>query len=336
MDKRVMIGFNQGTDRTNLIKGTEVDSFTPGGTWERKVPWEEAILEENLYTGEDVLKKAGLDWTVVRRPVTVGGLEVPDRIGLVRQYETESGEIKENVLSIVSARGYHVLQNRDAFDTLDTMVGEGLKYTAAGQLKDGKHVFMVAEIDKKWRVGDDDIGGNLLLSNGHDGLHTLKLCITPVRIVCQNTLMFALKTAKRSFSIKHRLNIRDKIEDARRALNLTAIYMDNLQAYGEQMIETKLSQPTVEQFIDNLFPKAENEGTRSKNVREAKIEDFWRAMGAEDLKPYQGTAWQFLNAVSDFETHRKVKSETVMNRVITDNMPLWEKANELVLTAPGM
>ena len=332
-DYRRITSHNQGTDEDNLIKGTEINSFTYGGMWERKVPWEEAILSENLYTGEDVVKKSGLDWMVVRRPVTVGGIDYPDKVGLVRQYETEDGRIHQNVLSIVSAKGYQILQNRDAFDYLDTMVGEGLKYTAAGQLNEGKHVFMVAEMDKKWRVGDDDIGGNLLLSNGHDGLHTLKVCITPVRIVCQNTLMLALNTAVRSFSIKHRTNLRDKIADARMALNLTSIYMDNLQTIGEQLIETKLSPATMEKLVEDLFPKAEPESKRGKTIRDQKIQDFWSAMGAKDLIPYNNTAWQFLNAASDFETHRKAKSDTVMKKVLTDNMPLWDRANALLLSA---
>lgn len=329
----VRTAFEQGTEIGNYIKGTDTESFTYGGMWERKVPWEEAILSEDLYTGADVLKKAGLDWTVVRRPVFVGGLEVENRTGLVRQYETEDGEIHENVLGIVSSKGYHVLQNRDAFDYLDSMVGEGLKYTAAGQLDGGKHVFMVAEANKKWKIGDDDIGGNLLLSNGHDGLHTLRVCITPIRIVCRNTLMAALDGAVRSFSIKHRTNLQDKIQDARRALNLTSIYMDNLRIWGEQLIDTKLSPATVEKYIDDLFPKKEDESKRGKTMREAKINDLWSAMGAKDLAPYNGTAWQFLNAVSDFETHRKAKSDTVMKKVLNENMPLWDAANNLLAVA---
>ena len=89
----------------------------------------------------------------------------------------------------------------------------------------------------------------------------------------------------------------------------------------------------MEKFVDDLFPKAKEDSTRSKNNREEKLNDFWSAMSAPDLNPYNGTAWQFLNAVSDFETHRKAKADTVMKRVLTGNMPLWERAENMLAVA---
>ena len=335
-NKVKVIAKDQGTSPDNLIKGTELERFTRYGTWNRDLPWENGKLERDegeIFTGEEVLNRAGLNWDVIPKPVYVGNCLVKNRKGLVREVELEDGRIEESVLGIVSNNGYTIMQNREAFDYLDSLVGTELQYTAAGQIRGGRQVYMVAETKEDWKIGDDPIGGNLLLSNGHDGLHTLQIAITPIRIFCKNCLNVAFKEARRTWSIKHRMNFQEKIQEARRALDLTGIYMENLRVWGEQLIDKKVTDAQVEYFINELFPKPENESKRGKTVREKRIADFWDCMNAPDIQPYYGTAWQFVNAASDYETHRKQEPDALMNRVINDSLPLWHRATQLAAVA---
>ena len=323
------------TSTTTTINDNNIDrsGFNGLGVWERNVPWETAKLNGTFYTGREVLKAAKLDWTVVRRPVFVGSMEMPNRTGLVRQYTDDDGSVKENILGIVSVKGYSILQNVDAFDYLDSLVGERLSYVAAGQVKQGRRVFMVAQTEKKWRVGDDDIGGNLLLSNGHDGLHTLRIAITPIRIFCSNCLPAALRgaiRAKRCWSIKHRTNFQQNIQSAREALKLTGIYMENLQKWGEQLIAQRVSIAEQDSFIKELFPAKEGETQKGKTRRENKIDQFIACLNAPDLDNYKGTGWQFINAVSDYETHHKQTNEGLMNKILSESLPMWNKATAML------
>lgn len=305
------------------------------GVWVRDTPWQENALSAPCVTGADVMKDAGLDWAVVRKPIEIGGRLDKNYIGLVKEYERDDGSIGEKTLGIVSPK-YTILQNSQAFDYLDSLVGTELNYTAAGEIGGGKRVFLVAETENKWKIGDDDIGGNLLLSTGHDGWHTLQIAITPVRIFCQNCLPYAFKMGKvnkRYWRIKHQTSFEKKLNDARKALQLTSIYFENMQVWGEKLVETKVSQTFIDKFMDELFPKSEKADSRSETIRQRKKDALVECLGADDLANYRGTGWQIINAVSDYETHREQNPESLLANVLDDRLPLFHKAANLLNAA---
>ena len=63
----------------------------------------------------------------------------------------------------------------------------------------------------------------------------MKVAVTPVRVVCNNTLNLALDTAKRSFSMFHTGNIHDTIQEAKDTLFMAEQYMDSLGIEFEQL-----------------------------------------------------------------------------------------------------
>ena len=64
--------------------------------------------------------------------------------------------------------------------------------------------------------------------NSHDGTGAIKAAMTPIRVVCMNTLNLALSTAKRSWSTNHVGDIKGKLEDARHTLLFADLYMTEL------------------------------------------------------------------------------------------------------------
>ena len=185
----------------------------------------------------------------------------------------------------------------------------------------------------KWRstVADDAIDTYLLLSNGHDGYHALRAAVTPVRVVCQNTLNLALAGAKRSWTMFHSRDIREKIREARTALGLTAAYMDEFTEFGNRAADTKVSPGKIEFLADALFrPQEMTEA--SKRTMERKIAGFEACLRAPDVRPYAGTVWGVLNAVSDFETHRG-QAAAVLNKVLNDRLSLTKKAFAFLASA---
>lgn len=72
-----------------------------------------------------------------------------------------------------------------------------MKYETAGSLQDGKKVWLLAKLPDNYIISGDRISPYMVFSNSHDGSGSIKIAMTPIPIVCQNTLNLALSNAKR-------------------------------------------------------------------------------------------------------------------------------------------
>lgn len=77
----------------------------------------------------------------------------------------------------------------------------------------------------RFKAADEKVASYLVFSNTHDGSASTKVAITPVRVVCQNTLKLALSTTKRSWSTTHVGDIGQKLEEARKTILFAKQYM---------------------------------------------------------------------------------------------------------------
>lgn len=227
----------------------------------REKPWHGlgTIVMEAPASAE-ALKLAGLDWKVVQEPVYTDNRE------LIKGYKANVRSSDRRVLGVVSDR-YKVVQNTDAFSFTDELLGKGVKYKTAGSLQEGKKVWLLARLPKEYVIAGERISSYLVFSNTHDGSGSVKVAVTPVRVVCNNTLNLALETAKRSFSMIHTGNIHDKIQEAKDTLFMAENYMDNLGIEFEQLRRQKMTDAQVKEYIELLLPM-EKEPTpiQSKNI----------------------------------------------------------------------
>ncbi len=130
--------------------------------------------------------------------------------------------------------------------------------------------------------------------------------MTPIRVVCQNTLNLALHTAKRSWSTNHVGEIYGKLQDARDSLLYAEQYMAELGKTIDTLNRQKLSDQQVYEYIDLLFPLIDNPTQQQmKNLRKMKEDVLKRYFEAPDLQYVGKNAYRFINAVSDFATHAK-------------------------------
>lgn len=299
----------------------------------RKKPWHGLGKEvKKAPSSKEALTLAGLDWTVTQKDIIVDGGDI------IQGFKANVRECDQSVLGIVTER-YKVVQNTEAFAFTDTLLGEGVRYETAGSLQGGRKTWILARLPHQYIINGDEITPYLVFMNSHDGSGAIKVLMTPVRVVCSNTLNLAIKTAKRSWSCIHKGNIEDKLEEARDTLFLAGQYMGELGKSFDKMSQMKLSDKKVYEFIDTLIPENENGSLQQKkNINKMREDLKYRYFDAPDLQHVGKNAYRFVNAVSDFATHAKPLRErtnyreSLFTKTVEGN-PMIDKAYQMVMAA---
>ena len=296
----------------------------------RQKPWHGlGTMVQEAPTSKDALILAGLDWQVIQKPIiTEDGIPISG-------FKANLRETDNRVLGVVTDR-YRTIQNHDAFAFTDSLLGEGVTYETAGSLQNGRRVWMLAKLPQRYIIIGDEITPYLVFMNAHDGTGAIKAAMTPIRVVCMNTLNLALSTAKRSWSTNHVGDIRGKLEDARYTLLYADLYMQELGKAIDKLNRQKLSDRKVYEYIDALFPLVDNASEQQKkNLQRMKEEVKVRYFEAPDLAHVGKNAYRFVNAVSDFATHAKPLRERANYREnlfakTVDGNAMIDKAFDLV------
>lgn len=296
----------------------------------REKPWHGlGRIIENAPNSEEALIAAGLDWKVVSRPVVVNGCPVENYMANVRDRDN-------SVLGIVSPQ-YKIVQNDEAFVFTDSLIGDGsIQYETAGSLAEGRRIWMLAQLPEIQIIGDT-VNPYLVFMNSHDGRGGIRVAVTPIRVVCQNTLNLALTQSHRSWTTVHMGNLHEKMEEAKRTLFLAENYIKELSETANFLAnKMTLTAQDAEELIQTLIPIPDKTLPRQKeNLLAQQTELAYRYFHAPDLKGLQGTGWGFINAVSDLATHgeprRKTKTfqERLFNKTVNGH-PLIDKAYSLL------
>ena len=297
----------------------------------REKPWHGLGVEvKSAPTSADALICAGLDWSVDQKNVYA------EDGTLISGYKVNTRSADNATLGIVSDR-YKVVQNSDAFQFTDDLLGAGVTYETAGALQGGRKVWMLARMPQRYIIAGDEIEPYLVVMNSHDGSSGIKVAMTPVRVVCQNTLNLALNSAKRIWTTKHTENVMLRVHEARETLMLAEKYMGELGRGIDELSQIKLSDRKVMEFMQEIFPITNDmpDLQRKNNLR--LLEDMkLRYWDAPDLSNVGRNGYRFINAVSDFATHanpiRKTKNydENLFLRTVEGN-PMIDKAYKMVL-----
>ena len=299
----------------------------------REKPWHGlGIMVAEAPNSKDALRLAGLNWKVLQEPVYTENKE------LIQGYKANVRNSDRKVLGVVTDR-YKVIQNEEAFAFTDALLGEGVRYETAGSLQEGRRVWMLARLPRDFIIGGERISPYMVFSNTHDGSGAVKTALTPIRVVCNNTLNLALRTAKRSWSMIHTGDISGKIEEAKNTLLLADEYMTALGQEFENLRKIKLSERQVQDYIKLLLPMEENYTLQQKRGIEKLREDMrMRYFDAPDLKDVGNNGYRFVNAVSDFATHSTPRRKTANYKEnifarTADGNPMIDRAYQLVKAA---
>lgn len=297
----------------------------------RTEPWHGlGTRVEEAPTSEAALIYAGLDWEVIQEDVYT-----EERI-FIPGYKVNLRDRDGAVLGIVSDR-YRVVQNAEAFRFTDDLLGEGVTYETAGSLNGGRKTWMLAKLPQRYIISGDEITPYLVVMNSHDGSSGIKVAMTPIRVVCQNTLNLALASAKRIWTTKHTTNVMGRVHEAQVTLGLAEKYMTALGREIDLLSDIRLSDRIAKEFLDEMFPVTDDMSDLQRRNNSRMREDLeYRYYDAPDLDHIGKNGYRFINAVSDFATHaepiRKTKNynENLFQRTVEGN-PLIDKAYKMVL-----
>ncbi|HEX7574623.1 MAG TPA: DUF932 domain-containing protein [Bacteroidota bacterium] len=266
-----------------------------------RAPWHDMGTELSYpATAREAIEFAGLNYTVVKKPLKeVVDLnhpgDVPDRWATVR---TDTGA----VLGIVGD-SYEPVQNRDAFKFFDNLVDtDEAIYETAGSLGRGERIWILAKLPGYIKVNRKDIVGKyLLLSNSHDGSSLVRVKLTPIRVVCNNTLTSALQGAG-EIQICHTANAAEDLKQAVSLLGLTNSLFEQLGVIFNRMALTKISDKQLQDYVKTLVPD-EDEGDdykKNQEIRDTFLKLHESGQGA-DLS--RGTLWGAFNCVTEYTDH---------------------------------
>ena len=277
----------------------------------RTAAWHQlGVTLPSEFTAEEAMKFGRLGgWNVRKTPLMASVeetgelLAVPDRFAVVRDNPVEP---RQDVLGIVGNR-YEILQNEELTGLLDTLVDEsGAHFDTAGAIKGGRWVFVTMKIPNCIKIGGvDPVDQYLAAMTTHDGSLPTTVMVTPVRIVCQNTLNLAFGQAKNTLKVRHTRGAQKLlIQQAREALDFSYGYLDEFQKEAEMLINTTMTQSTFEQIITKEFgadedaPKAVQ--TRAEDRLDDMVELFSQSYTQEGIRD---TAWAGLNALTEYADH---------------------------------
>lgn len=264
----------------------------------RETPWHgQGLRVEDAPSSEEAIRLAGLDWSVDQQPIYLAdGTQIKDNYANVRSSDGKA-------LGIVGSK-YKIVQNTEAFAFTDELLGEGVKYETAGSLKEGKVIWLLAKMPEAFEVLGDKVEPYLVFTNTHDGSGAVRVCMTPVRVVCNNTLNMALRGAKRVWSARHTGSIASKLDDARETLQFANNYIKATQETFEELYKVKLNDISLHRMLNNIVPITEDMSDRQKeNQKTIRDDILLRYEEAPDLKVLDQTGARLVQAVADTTSH---------------------------------
>ena len=210
---------------------------------------------------------------------------------------------------------YEIVQNDKAFEFMDSIVGEGKAiFETAGAIGNGGKIFITAKLPYYIKInGYDTIENYLVISNGHDGKTSLNVFLTPIRIVCQNTMATAMRHSKFKLRMRHTTGIGTRLDDAKRVLDVSSALTSELETTLKHLTTIKVTDETVDKYVNTIF-LTQNElfelaaqdinyvnsstiSTRKKNMITEVRKYYHTGVGQSKIR---GTAYGAYNALNGY------------------------------------
>ena len=250
-------------------------------------------------TPDQFMTTAGLDWEVNKEDMTTAsGIVVPGKQALVRSSDGK-------VLDVVG-KGWNPVQNSEAFNFFDEYVRAGdMEMHTAGSLKGGEIVWALAKTKESFELFNGDVTDNyFLFTNPHKFGKSIDIRMTPIRVVCNNTLTLSLsKQSEQMVTVNHRTAFDP--DAVKEQMGIAREKMEQYKTMAEFLGNKRYTADNVIQYFNEVFGAPAKE--KVDNVipftsRNAKIayENLDTQPGANFA---QGSWWTAFNSVTHMTDH---------------------------------
>lgn len=275
-------------------------------------------------SAQDALDKGGLDFHVEKSPnvhrIITDGKLIQEIIS-----ETSFFTYRTDTNAVLGSRlgpDYTVWQNAQALAIVDDLLKTGkLRIETAGAVDGGRRVFICMKFTEPIKVsGSDVVFKYLLIANGHDGTLAIAPVETNTRVVCNNTLGWALAGAEGMPRVRHTINANDRVKDVLRIMGVLESNSKSNAAAFEAMKASKLTQQAFFDYIGNIFidgedieklQKGDKEAlsTKTKNTIGEVLNFAETGVGQREALGTGGlNMWYAFNAVTGYLTGKGYKS----------------------------
>lgn len=284
-----------------------------------EVPWHG--LGTNVperVTIPEMLSAAQLDWTVDRRSIGVYDFEpTGDKhhasAQLIKGHYALTRSSDNKVLDIVGSR-YQPAQNADVLAFFREFCERGgATLETAGSLKGGRLVWCLANIGKGFTLkGGDAVKGYLLLASPHECGRAIVARVTPVRVVCANTMAMAMSG---SAVVEKRFSHSTAFDPvaAAEAMELVRDNMTEFERNAKLLSRLRLTEAEVVKILAPVYQPDGCEGAKeypaaadmiASNVEFASP-TLTKVLGAYKSAPgaQVGTGWGVLNGATYYADH---------------------------------
>jgi len=275
-----------------------------------EAPWHRLGTKvSNDLTPIQMMQAAGLDWEVEEYEsyINIDGKQVSTgQKSLVRKPDAK-------ILTNVGENWFPV-QNETAFEFFNEFILAGdMEMHTAGSLKGGRYVWALAKVKESFDIfGGDQVDSYMLFANPHQYGKAVDVRFTPVRVVCNNTLTFALdKSSNRAVKVGHRTAF--DADAVKVTMGLAHEKFAKYKEMAEFLGSRKFKVKDLIRYYDEVFPLTSGKEKRKELTKDTLSRGAKLCYAALETQPgaefAEGSWWQALNSVTYYTDHVQGRSE---------------------------
>lgn len=268
-----------------------------------EVPWHGlGVRVPHDLSPEQMLEKAGLDWTVQKIPAfaTIDDKQVSvGKSALVRSTDN-------SILDVVS-NDWNPVQNTEAFEFFDEYCRAGdMEMHTAGSLRDGQIVWALAKVKDSFELfKGDQVESFLLFTNPHRFGQCIDIRFTPIRVVCNNTLTLSLEQkTKNAVKASHRTVF--NADSVKEQLGIATNKLQQYKEMAEFLGSKRYTEGLLKEYFAKVFPLLvynKEKGAQRKELSKSASRALEAIHTQPGAKYAEGTFWQAFNTVTYLTDH---------------------------------